>query len=161
MNYDWVERGQNVVKKLWFCQLKKLWQSLLECLSSIFPSLHCFRIKSSKFAARIKIDDIFKICMNRAFWICQNILQYAEKKLRNTCCLTRETFLLPHPLWSEKGGIFRSFPRVPKLPIWLLRGWWRCFKLTLQTCAAENFRSCRRGPTGGPPLAWPEILHGS
>ena len=39
-------------------------------------------------------------------------------------------------------GIFKSCPRVPKLRIWLLRGWGRCLKVTLQTCVPEIFRSC-------------------
>ena len=44
---------------------------------------------------------------------------------------------------------FKSCPRVPKLRIWLLRGWGRCLKVTLQTQAPENFRSRRWGPSGG------------
>ena len=40
-----------------------------------------------------------------------------------------------------KGGIFKSCPRVPKLWVWLLRGWGICLKVTLQTYAPENFRS--------------------
>ena len=64
--------------------------------------------------------------------------------------LTRVKFIQ----WSQKtvvdstktnkpdGGIFKSCPRVPKLQIWLLRGWGRCLKVTLQTRAPENFRSC-------------------
>ena len=40
---------------------------------------------------------------------------------------------------------FKSCLRVPKLRIWLLRGWGRCLKVTLQTCAPENFCSCLWG----------------
>ena len=40
---------------------------------------------------------------------------------------------------------FKICPRVPKLQIWLLRGWGRCLNVTLQTRAPENFRSCRWG----------------
>ena len=36
---------------------------------------------------------------------------------------------------AEKGGILKSFPRVPRLRILLLRGWGRRVKVTLQTCA--------------------------
>ena len=65
-------------------------------------------------------------------------------------------------------GIFKSCPRVPKLRTWLLRAWGRCLKVTLQTCAPENFSSCRWGyertrqacadGERGPQLAWAEIL---
>jgi hypothetical protein len=33
-------------------------------------------------------------------------------------------------VYGQKSGYFKSFPRVPKLWIWLLRGWedvWRCY----------------------------------
>ena len=66
------------------------------------------------------------------------------------------------------GGISKSWPRVPKPRIWLLRGWGRCLMVTLQTHAAENFRSCRWGAEWrvsraqsrkrGPPSAWPDFL---
>ena len=39
--------------------------------------------------------------------------------------------------WAEKGGILKSCPRVPKLKIWLRRGWGRCLNVTLQTRAPE------------------------
>jgi hypothetical protein len=42
-----------------------------------------------------------------------------------------------------KGGIFKSCPNVPKLRLSFLRGWGRCLKVTLQTCAPGNFCSCR------------------
>ena len=49
-----------------------------------------------------------------------------------------------------KGGIFKSCPRVPKLQMLLLRGWGRCFKVSLQTCAAEkNSAHADGGPSGG------------
>ena len=44
-----------------------------------------------------------------------------------------------------KGGISKSCPRVPKLRVWLLRGWGRCLKVTLQTHVPKNFHSCRWG----------------
>ena len=47
-----------------------------------------------------------------------------------------------------QGGIFKSCPRVPKLRIWLLRGWGTCLKVTLQTHAPENFRLCDGGTSG-------------
>ena len=40
---------------------------------------------------------------------------------------------------QTKGGIFKSCPRIPELRVWLLRGWGRCLKVTLQTCAPEKF----------------------
>ena len=46
---------------------------------------------------------------------------------------------------TGEGGILKYCPRVLKLRIWLLRGWGRCLKVTLQTCAPENFRLCRWG----------------
>ena len=44
--------------------------------------------------------------------------------------------------WMEKGDNFKSWPTIPKLRIWLLMGWGRSLKMTLQTRALENFRSC-------------------
>jgi hypothetical protein len=62
-------------------------------------------------------------------------------------------------LWQilgDKGGIFKSYPRVPKPRIWLLRGWGRSLKVTLQTCAPTKFRCWWSSLTGmctlDPPL---------
>jgi hypothetical protein len=44
-----------------------------------------------------------------------------------------------------KEVYLKSCPRVPKLKIWIRRSWGRCLKVTLQTCALENFRLCRWG----------------
>jgi hypothetical protein len=44
--------------------------------------------------------------------------------------------------------IFEICPRVPKLQIWLLRGWGRCLKVTLQTCAPEISAHVDRGTSG-------------
>ena len=43
-------------------------------------------------------------------------------------------------IWADKGGIFKSCPRVPKLRILILRGWGRCLNVTLQTRSLENVR---------------------
>jgi hypothetical protein len=51
-----------------------------------------------------------------------------------------------------EGGISKSWPRVPKLLIWVLRGWGRCLKLTLRTRTPENFW----GPSGGSCMNRPE-----
>ena len=63
----------------------------------------------------------------------------------------------------------KSCPRVPKLNMWLRKGWGRCVKVTLQTRALKNFRSCRWGDERtrqactdgkrGPPSARAEIYH--
>ena len=49
--------------------------------------------------------------------------------------------------WSFLG--FRNFAffchMVSKLWIWFLRGWGRCLKVTLQTCAQKDFCLCRWG----------------
>ena len=66
-----------------------------------------------------------------------------------------------------KGGIFKSCPRILKLQIYVRRGWGRCLKVTLQTCAPENICSCWWGDERtcqacadgeqGPPFAGAEI----
>ena len=63
---------------------------------------------------------------------------------------------------------FKSHLRVPKLFIWVLSGWWRCLKVTLQTTVPERFSSCRWGAERrvkraqtrkrGPPSAWADII---
>jgi hypothetical protein len=40
--------------------------------------------------------------------------------------------------WTMGGRGFKSWPRVPKLWVWLLSGWGRCLKVTLQ----KHFHSC-------------------
>ena len=54
------------------------------------------------------------------------------------CCVLVWTILV-------RSKCFKSCPRVPKLQIWLLRGWGRCLKVTPQTFALETFRWCRWG----------------
>ena len=44
---------------------------------------------------------------------------------------------------TNSGGILKICPWVPKLWIWLVRGWGRCLKVTLQTGVRTNFCSCR------------------
>ena len=51
--------------------------------------------------------------------------------------------------WAEKWSTLKSFPRGPKLWIWLLRGWGRYFKVTLQTCAPKNFLNVDGGRVEG------------
>ena len=49
-------------------------------------------------------------------------------------------------VWVDKVFFFfKSCPMLLKLRIWLLKGWGRCLKVTLQTRAPENFRSRRWG----------------
>ena len=59
-------------------------------------------------------------------------------------------WLLSNPLHyalfgRTRGVIGKSCPRILKLCICFLRGWGRCLKLILQTCAPKKFRSCRWG----------------
>ena len=65
------------------------------------------------------------------------------------CCFRDLKILGFHPKTNSgtppKGGIFKSFPRFRKLWIWLLRGWGRCLKVTLLTCAPKQFCWCRWG----------------
>ena len=51
--------------------------------------------------------------------------------------------------WVENGGILKSCARVPKLWIWLRRGWGRCLNVTLQTRVPENSASVDGGPSEG------------
>jgi hypothetical protein len=89
------------------------------------------------FSTRKKAGRVTKFCMGSQV---TQILGFQYKKKLGTP---------PAPalwnIWADRGGILKSCPRVPKLRIWLLSGWGRCLKVTLQTCAAENFRSCRWG----------------
>ena len=39
----------------------------------------------------------------------------------------------------------KSETQCSNLWVWFLRGWRRCLKVTLQTCAPSNFHSCWRG----------------
>jgi hypothetical protein len=79
----------------------------------------------------------------------------------------------PCPLYFDilgrtKGRFLKSCPRVWKLLVWLLVGWWRCLEVTLQTHAPNNLRWCqwraarrvKREQTRerGPPLAPAEFL---
>ena len=63
-------------------------------------------------------------------------------------CASKNYSVTPSPppalcyLWEDKGSNLKICPRVSKLRIWLLRGWGRCLKVTMQTHVAENFRSC-------------------
>jgi hypothetical protein len=76
-------------------------------------SYRSFSNISADFAARIKINDNFKIRMNRADEICHNISIFEVRKFRNHQYLTKFTFLLAHaldhnrsePVWASKGGI--------------------------------------------------------
>ena len=42
-------------------------------------------------------------------------------------------------IWADKGGIFRSCPRVPKIWVWLMRGNWDMFEGdSADTCGEER-----------------------
>jgi hypothetical protein len=50
---------------------------------------------------------------------------------------------------------FKNCHLVPKSFIWVCRGWGGCLKVTLQTCAPENFCSPQWGVEQGSRMSWP------
>ena len=56
-------------------------------------------------------------------------------------------------IWAHKGGIFKSCPWVLKLRIWLLRGWGRCLKVTLQNVHRKF--PAHGAPSGGSRMCRP------
>ena len=79
--------GWNYFVTIWKCEL-----FLSESQHSILSSFRSFSNISADFAARIKINDSFKIRMNRADEICHNISILEVRKFRNHRYLTKFTF---------------------------------------------------------------------
>ena len=95
-----------------------------------------------------KYYNIF-LCLEHKYYYWFDVLSDIFQHQVRPRLTTRIRKSFPSKFWADKWGISKSCRRVLTVSIWLLRGWGRCLKVTLQTCVPKNCGHVNHAQTWG------------